>query len=108
MDYQLAKELKDAGFPQRPANGNEPYPQYTGYGTGFVYPAEGDNPEVYVATLEELIEACGEDFGSLNKIGNVWDAEPITGLSPDGVGALSGNSPTEAVARLWLELNKKQ
>lgn len=61
--------------------------------------------------LEELIEACGEDFGALYGVGSdkSWLAE--SHLYYDGDGAQiqkgEGATPTEAVARLWLELNKK-
>ncbi len=50
IPYKLAKELKDAGFPQ------------TGYSGRF--PSNGPNPEdqVYGPDLEELIEACGDKF----------------------------------------------
>jgi hypothetical protein len=63
MDYELAKSLMDAGFPQ------------IGKGS-LIGPLDklvwrsGDR--VYVPTLEELIEACGENFGSLDKQHYGW------------------------------------
>ena len=52
-----------------------------------------------LATLEELILACGKDFGSLERYpSGVWRAS-----RPNfGVGAY-GATPREAVARLWHE-----
>ena len=58
-------------------------------------------------SLSELIEACGEGFEELvrfkdkNAIGAKWGAF----TNPKIVSR--GNTPEEAVARLWLGLNKK-
>lgn len=64
-----------------------------------------------VPTLEELIDACGNNLKTLYKInqGNWWVAsnqsaemaswENFEGLHCDGV------TPSEAVSRLWLALN---
>ena len=89
MNYALAKELKDAGFPE-PTHCDCSFSQLNG---GY-----------YAPSLSELIEACGLKFGSLNRYGDVWDAEPPA----DDIthGAWSGDTPEEAVARLWLALNK--
>lgn len=92
MNYELAKELKDAGFPQG------------GKGLWLLPP---DNlvgrrvDRVYAPTLEELLEACGERFTSLDQLykskaentyEQVWLANSIE----------RGSTPAEAVARLWL------
>lgn len=52
-------------------------------------------------TLEELIEACGESFGSLYAGGSFgWVADKsIHELEQEG------STPSEAVANLWLALN---
>lgn len=80
MNYELAKELKDAGFPMP-----LPLPDER------LRDAFGEDGQIYAfPTLEELIEACGE--------GEVVEAIKdgrLTRLTP------------EAVARLWLALNKK-
>jgi hypothetical protein len=55
MHYELAKELKDAGFPQKHHYDEQ------GRRNDFCEPEVVSNP-----TLEELIEACGEDFGNLS------------------------------------------
>ena len=84
----------DAGFPQ------------TGAGKRIA------NPErivarredfAYVPTLEELIEACGSRFRTLNK------AESADGWYAFNVETHSwfGSTPTEAVALLWLALNSQ-
>ena len=55
MDYLLANELKNAGFPQG------------GRGRWIVDPNRivvRSEDRAYVPTLEELIEACADDFGA--------------------------------------------
>lgn len=86
MDYELAKQLKDADFP---------------YKTVF----EDGELRKYPPTLEELIEACGTWFQSLtyNKSQDNWTARYASMVIKES----TGKTPTEAVARLWLKLNKK-
>jgi hypothetical protein len=50
-----------------------------------------------------LIEACGDGFSALNKIG---EHEWFTSHTEVGTSDVFSN-PTEAAARLWLALNKK-
>ena len=88
MNYELAKKLKDAGFPQK--------------GNGFtLYPNDGIHTEVSFPTLSELIEECGGNSKALIQQNNktMWE------YAIDGRGAI-GQTPEEAVANLWLELNK--
>ena len=73
---------------------------------------------VYVPTLKELIEACGEGFTTLErKIGNpfnytgipdktVWWSARMGDRLGDYVNP--GSTPEEALARLWLALNTKR
>lgn len=83
MNYELAKELRLNGFPN----------------SGF-WKLESLNPKH--PTLSELIEACGEDFYDLVRFSDRWQARsPMLGNSN------IGETPEEAVARLWLALNKK-
>jgi hypothetical protein len=93
LSYELAKALQDAGFPQ------------SGSGTRVAPPdvlvARRDD-FAYVPTLEELIEACGDAFFAVEKAAT-WRAQSAT--AP--VLVYRGNTPTEAVARLWLGLNKQ-
>ena len=49
-------------------------------------------------TLEELIDACGENFGSLDRRHEGWLARA------NGDQRCLARTPAEAVARLWLTL----
>ena len=96
MKYELAKELKEAGFPQKN------------------YKIEKDTEELcYIPSLEELIEACEKHprgFCFLRKIDNDWYAQDgnMRGMDNGWDGKIAkGKTPTEAVAHLWLALNKK-
>jgi hypothetical protein len=119
--HELPIQLKDAGFPQEGKNntflfgynfrGGEPTtyklqtwdehcadPQY-----------EAVVGKLYVPTLEELIEACGEEFADLKLLpaSKGWACErQLWGenMTPD---VYFGSTPTEAVAKLWLALNAK-
>lgn len=88
ITYELAKQLKDAGF-----KGSEKWED-----NGDFFKSPTPTP-----TLTELIEACGKKFKHLDKEGNKWYAYNISGYAKDEGGA----TPEEAVANLWLSLNKK-
>lgn len=64
ISYDLAKELKDAGFPQQ--GGRDVAPIIFSEDLKFT---SDTMPEaaLYYPTLEELIEACGEGFRDLEK-----------------------------------------
>jgi len=92
VDYELAKSLMDAGFPQ------------IGKGSSIGSPDKlvwRISDRVYVPTLEELIGACGENFGSLDKQHGGWLART------NGDQHCVAETPAEAVARLWLALQKQ-
>jgi len=92
MDYKLAKELKDAGFPQ--ANKNYK-------GVYLFEKPDGMGECAYNPPLSELIDACGQRFDNLNRVlENTWIAEWKT-ISE------GGKTPEEAVAKLYIKLNKK-
>ena len=55
---------------------------------------------MYVPTLSELIKACGERFGLLERIDGGWYA-----INYDGDTSAPGKIPKEAVAKLWLALH---
>ena len=92
MDYTLAKELKDAGFPLRRHPNQERQPQEGEYVV--------DHVLYLVPTLSELIEACGEELDMIRHWATKWGAY---GPTTRGMGA----TPEEAVARLWLALTSK-
>lgn len=109
LTYELAKELKDAGFPSKNPYNNH----YWHNGKVESYQEVDDWAENYIGvwdnayeifTLSELLEACGERFYSLTYDSVVkWccNAYPTTDYNH------FGSTPEEAVARLWLALNKK-
>jgi len=85
MKYKLAKELKDAGF------------QKFGFDvdtTGTIMPNVVNEP-----TLSELIDACDEGMELF--IGDEGSTSVRTKYHSG-----KGKTPEEAVAKLWLELNK--
>lgn len=101
MTYELAKQLKDSGFPQNQAleelGGNKKWiPEYKEW--------------IDIPTLSELIEACGEGFKNLSKMGDKnWGANNIMEQQLNGSYKLNepkgyGSTPEESVARLWLAL----
>lgn len=96
MTYELAKKLKHANF------------QAEEYVTEMYFDSslpigEADLPN---PTLSELIEACGISFFDLrryvDKNSLVWAASGIKSWGNYEI----GSTPEEAVANLWLELNK--
>lgn len=96
MTYELAKKLKDAGFPIK------------------------GKDEWFFPDLSELIEACGEielilRNASWNRIRNweCWKGGEWKQETENKTGGREmkffqcASTPEEAVALLWLELNKK-
>ena len=86
--FTLGKKLKDAGCPA-----------LDGWYEDMGGKLKGDDGRI-VPDLSELIEACGEGFGSLQKHGERWyvASNPLTKLE-------CGETPEIAVASLWLKLN---
>jgi hypothetical protein len=105
MNYETAKQLKDAGFPQ--AGSGRWFIE--GYKIAQVRVSAFPEPKgikAYEPTLEELIEACGRPFWLESNVGfegDVWLAGKNIG---PGEKYGKGATPTEAVALLWLNLNK--
>jgi len=87
MNYELAKQLKDAGFQNGLGCG------HCGY----------DGTEDLPPTLSELIEACGDRFQYVrrNNDGTFWAMDSFGNQTSDE------QTPEEAVAKLWIELNKR-
>jgi hypothetical protein len=103
MDYELAKQLKAAGFPQK---GDWWFRKYYDGEIGKIN-AHRDIPakeDAYSPTLSELVEACGEEFYYLRKTTN-WFASAL--FDSTDIREVWGDTPEEAVAKLWLALNKK-
>lgn len=91
MNYELAKELKENGFPSN-------------YG----HNCPGCLCFSSEPTLSELIEACGEGFKNLIRINStefmvIGEDTNTTQMFFEEY----GESAEEAVAKLWIALNKK-
>ena len=104
MNYKLAKQLKEAGFPQELKVGDRYYENV------------GENRKeavmnvsvtmvltmcVKIPTLSELIKACGDEFYSLTKFDNEWTAD---GKADYDIGY--GKTPEESASKLYVKLNK--
>jgi hypothetical protein len=107
ISYELALELQEAGWPQdvgmRPVS-SEKLNTYSEL-------LEAEKEPVF-PTLSQLIEACGDRFHSLglrlpkgNKPVPKWHVASQTPAS--FTHEAMADTPEEAVARLWLALNKK-
>jgi hypothetical protein len=108
MNYELARELKDAGFPNikdlQHRQGREfilPDGSVPVYSLGNAENVKG----WFVPTLEELIEACGKRFDRLLAYHDRGDWEATSEKDSDSLfKSATGKTPTEAVGRLWLDL----
>ena len=95
MDYELAKQLKEAGFPEG-ALLSRTYIQ-----------------EVYIPTLSELIEACGNGFNNVGRYrGEKTDSKYVCNYTGNNVNdnedrwESEGETLEESVAKLYLKLKK--
>lgn len=121
MTYELAKELKDAGFPQK---GEFTFCRCRKDGWGFkenkIYPIHEavldengymfERLGIIAPSLSELIEAIPKvRFISLEScIPNDLCHWRATGLQEDASKVYKdGNTPEEVVAKLYIALNKK-
>lgn len=82
MDYELAKELKDAGFP---------------------FKRNTHTHTLWWPTLEELIAQLAGNFYTLERISDT----SFQAHSPVYNNYEIGSTASIALARLWLALNKK-
>lgn len=111
IEYKLARELKNAGFPQ-----TGPL-IYNNVGKLFLHSSESycycpkctpwEQEYTTVPTLSELIEACGDKLWSLINGKAHRSGKWIAQTDEEDPGRISGDTPEEAVAKLWLELNKQ-
>lgn len=99
MKYELAKQLKDAEFPQNPIG-------------SFIVNTDVSTEPLSEPTLSELIEACGGrvgifvfDDGTANAWKQVYNRYDLSSSEEDI--QTYGSTSEEAVANLWLALNKK-
>lgn len=93
MTYELAKELKEAGY-YMPLTDDE----LSHYQQVEIF----DGVACHVPSLSELIEACSGKFFKLTYTPQGWLVQGGEKLT-----AVAGNTPEEALAKLWLALNKK-
>lgn len=111
MNYELAKKLKDAGFPQ-----DENFSERCDdvfvcciHQRRIDLKSGEKNDAPYMPTLEELIDACGDEFhcliytttGGIDSSFKFWSA----GIDKYAKDWSNGKTPIEAVANLWLVLN---
>lgn len=135
ISYELAKELKDAGFPLDP-NRNWDVSEWAWLPCDEI--TKNDREKLWIPSLEELIEVCeghypftiqldrysgtysggkwicigddvyvddmenGYDEGD-STCQNYWEKVKLQNAK-----CFSGKTPSEAVARLWLALNKNK
>jgi hypothetical protein len=123
LKYDLAKELANAGFMPKsyvgarfyhsnasPWKGVMPYQKVvTQVFDDLIF---GPPSHLYIPTLEDLIEACGREFRTLDRDGSSGKIEwfcnnYISENDNESGDIIVGKSPVEAVARLWLRLRAK-
>lgn len=110
IDYKLAKELKEVGFPQEGnimiiENGDIILHSYDHC---YCPRCQGYEEFCIIPTLSELIEACGEEFGGISKELNYFRCWSKSDLKKHIIKIYTNGSTTEeAVAKLYIALNKK-
>lgn len=105
MTFETAKKLKDAGFPQTGENMVSHLSMKEKFNASIMGESLG---YVCIPTLSELIEACKNELDEII-IYITYNLTEVQGINPTYGYDLSveGSTPEEAVANLWLELNKK-
>lgn len=114
MDYNLALELKNAGFPM-------PTPKEVieqGLSVKYIFDpndhhmVQEQRKVAYVPNLSELIEACGDEtvivkyYTSRISMGRISMRKRMANAECKGICEI-GSTPEEAVAKLWLAINVK-
>lgn len=111
ISYELAKKLKEAGFPQFGKGFGLYVLDSKRIGTSAWVQAFKKDGVIYEPTLSELIEACPK-FRKLKKNKGNWiaDSAPFE-KKEDGTAKPfihgTGSTPEEAVAALYLKLHAK-
>jgi hypothetical protein len=105
MEYELAKKLQEAGFPQDLTDPSTYYDEQRQQ-VAWKENDESKIPNNYVKipTLEELIEACGPRINCLERLNRPYAWHAWNGQSNDMSKTGEGTTPSAAVARLWLAL----
>ena len=103
MNYELAKELKEVGF--TPLHTVERWMAPDGKYIGIEHGKKEVEDSVYTPTLSELIEAVGEELALLINAGKWWFAQGF-GNAKEPPPNFIGKTPQEAVAKLYIALNK--
>jgi len=105
MDYKLAKQLKEAGYPHTTGQNDKNIGGRWEHIKDKELTREMTHEEqtVYIPPLSELIDACGSGF-VLERFDQYrkktwWRAKAIFGTG-------EGKTPEEAVAKLYLALKK--
>ena len=119
LSYELANKLKEAGFPQKPdmrwvcisttdcdwwcnrCHKGEKKVVNTSIPKSCPYDCKP-----YIPTLEELIEACGEEFGGLENTFDGWRAY-ASSRSRDNSKTYWSKTLEGAVSKLYLALYSK-
>ena len=112
MNYETAKKLKDAGFPQKEHTLDDSTASYClrcSYMEAYTQTQPHNGVHGLCVTLLELITACGEDFRWLkyNRHAKTFLAQgrPHPTINKDI--KCTDPDPETAVARLWIALNTK-
>ena len=107
MNYKLAKQLKDAGFPQEDLIMNIDRFVDSGkvtsedYSTLMASEYDKKQDRCFIPTLSELIEACGASELEF------WIRKDCAKVRAGNGAYSTGKTPSEAVANLYCEINKK-
>lgn len=109
INYELAKQLKGAGYPM-PTRWGTVLENCTCGSTEYLgenkVHAAGSDCLLMAPTLEELIAAVGKDFALLEQVTpELWVAD----YHDENLDChtIEGRTPSEAVAKLWLFIHHK-
>ena len=104
MPYELAKQLKVAGFPQKAQHAFDAQKNLHDFEPYLL----NDDHWVAAPALEELIETCDGFISLRRNADRTFAAFGGNHQYPEGSCEQHAPTPTEAVARLWLSLNSQR
>jgi len=104
MTYKLAKQLKEAGFPQ-----GEPNSWSVQFADRPKDEIKGNPLEDYIPTLNDLIKSLGDKLLRLENLNNgEWTCQTSDRrfAEPTNLGDIIvwGKTPSEAVAKLYIKI----